>query len=93
MDVFGGSSDGLSLTSALKTVAFYLMISVCVAQTLYPLLMIVNMWLRRANIFYHYFHKMPVTPSLPLDPFPLSYLLSDSLIFLQISSESELQIT
>lgn len=48
----------LSLSQSIYSLCFYLMITICVAQTFYPLFMITNMWLRRANIFYHYFHKV-----------------------------------
>ncbi|CAG2119488.1 unnamed protein product, partial [Medioppia subpectinata] len=60
MDVLSSvvGMSGQSWASLFTCAAFYLMIAICVAQTFYPLFMIINMWLRRANIFYHYFHKV-----------------------------------
>lgn len=56
--LFTFESTDFTLTSIVTNVAFYCMIVICTLQTLYPIYMVINMWLRQLSIFYRYFHEV-----------------------------------
>jgi hypothetical protein len=41
-----------------KTVLFYFMLAICAAQTFYPILMIIAMWIRQMGFLAQYFHEV-----------------------------------
>lgn len=41
-----------------KTVLFYVMLTICAAQTFYPILMIIAMFIRQLGFLAQYFHEV-----------------------------------
>ena len=41
-----------------KTILFYLMLAICAAQTFYPILMIIAMFIRQLGFLAQYFHEV-----------------------------------
>ena len=41
-----------------KAILFYFMLVICAAQTFYPILMIIAMWIRQMGFLAHYFHEV-----------------------------------
>jgi len=41
-----------------KTILFYVMLVICAAQTFYPILMIIAMWIRQLGFLAQYFHEI-----------------------------------
>ena len=41
-----------------KTVLFYIMLTICAAQTFYPILMIIAMFIRQLGFLAQYFHEV-----------------------------------
>lgn len=67
MDAVTGSSMGMSALDLAfevdywgyaKSALFYVMLTICAAQTFYPILMIIAMFIRQLGFLAHYFHEV-----------------------------------